>query len=197
MRRLYIAFAVIFVFNGCGQQPQAARQVQSTRIESSPSAILEIKFNDAVPYINGTKLTLPAQPNTLIELLGNTSRVVSKSANTIFVWDDLGVLAYKHPKSDIVHSLHISLGPRDYDFWPKRPFRGTLLLDDALVTPEATLESINRMKKGKPLVKNPFLPFMYMIIYDTVFVSIDKAKNGKTDPNGEIVELSIEAAQSN
>lgn len=196
MKCVAIVIVGAAVLLGCSQRPDDIRPEQTPGSELPPSAKFEIKLDETDLYINGTKLTLPVKPDTLVELLGKASRVVPTEVNTIWVWDDLGVLAYQPPNVDVAKSVNIALGPRDYEFWPKKVFQGTLTLDGAPITPGTTMQAINRKKKGRPLVRDSLLPFLSTISYDTTVVSIDREKNGEPDAAGDIVELSMEVVES-
>lgn len=60
------------------------------------------------------------------------------------------------------------------------------------VTADATVATINRAKKGRPLVPDPDLPFLADIDYENAVVFTESAKGGELDSAGTIVHLGID-----
>ncbi|MCX7423847.1 MAG: hypothetical protein NT013_30505 [Planctomycetia bacterium] len=156
---------------------------------------LEIKVDGKELSIGGKKVPMPGERKTLIELLGKPSRIVEK-ANTLIVWDELGLLAYELPNGDSIITFAVALGDLSFqmpDFWPKKVFKGKLLLDGVAVTADTTIDAINRDKKGTLLKSGSVGSW---IRYDEVNVGIVKGKNGYFDEkNGTLAELYIESTR--
>jgi hypothetical protein len=136
--------------------------------------------------INGKSLTLPCTRKELIGALGNPDRE-SKLANPTLTWDDLGVFACVKPNTTTVTAVSIALDRDTPSFWPKKNFAGTLTVDGAPVTADATLAAINDAKKGKPFEKDAT---------DADAVTIDRkvtANYLRKGNAGRFVELTVEA----
>lgn len=156
---------------------------------------LEVKVDGKELSIGGKKVPMPGERKTLIELLGKPSRIVEK-ANTLLVWDELGLLAYERPNGGSIITLAVALGDLSHqmpDFWPKKVFKGKLLLDGVVVTADTTINAINRDKKGKPLRSGSLDSWIH---YEDVNVGIVKGKDGYFDEkNGTLAELYIESTR--
>jgi len=140
-------------------------------------------------FLQGKRITLPAKPRVLIEMLGKPSRVLKGN----HVWDELGLMATEATgRRDLIFQVSVALGRMKYDYWPKKLFRGRLSLDGVPVTADATVETINRARKGRPLVRDPAGPFLAILDYENAVVFTESAKGGELDPAGTIVHLGID-----
>ena len=83
------------------------------------------------------------------------------------------------------------------DFWPKKAFAGTLTLDGAAVTADATIDAINTAKKGESLKASGIARFMSEINYGDVAIVICKAKNGMFDADGSLAEFLVSSRRKN
>lgn len=151
---------------------------------------LEVKVEGKELSVAGTKVVLDGEKKALVDVLGKPSRTVEK-ANIIHVWDDLGVIAYEQPKTGKLIEVRVALADMNFEFWPKKLFRGKLTLDGASVTPATTIEAINKAKKGEPLVADELAKFNYGIRYEDRSVFIHKAKDGKFNENGTISTFGV------
>lgn len=117
--------------------------------EYAQSKPINISFQNEEININNTKFTLPIEREKLFAILGQPSRR-SPLANTIYTWDDTGVIAYEKPSQSIIFCLAFILDNTTMDdvFTPKLPFKGNLIIDGARINSNSTLEEINRSKKG-------------------------------------------------
>ncbi|WP_298540897.1 hypothetical protein [uncultured Aquimarina sp.] len=73
--------------------------------------------------INNVSIVLPIHIKRLEEILNSSLRSVTKKYNTIYTWDNLGILAYSK-NGEIVESLLLSLKAEDFDFSTKQSFKG-------------------------------------------------------------------------
>lgn len=140
---------------GAGPGPIAAKKV-------------EIAMDAGAVVINGKKLTLMFEEKDLFALLGKPSRTDpgrNKQSNTLHTWDDLGIFAYSKTSEPKVHAFAVAFGrdPENRPFWPKKYFTGKLTVDGAVVTADATVPAMNKMKKGMPFEKDEFLPDTFSI----------------------------------
>jgi hypothetical protein len=116
-----------------------------------------IFIDKAVMTLNGNQLALPATEAGLKKVLGEPSRVVSKSdVADIYVWDDAGIYAhqYKFAKPVQVGELSIVLGrdPFEQDYYPKKYFTGSLCVDGVTVTKDSTVADVNEAGGGEKFV---------------------------------------------
>ncbi len=94
--------------------------------------MLRIELTENNFQINGISFKFPIAVDSLINILGECKKHKAKY-NTIFTWDDLGILAYSKNES-FVESLCALYKPNEYIFSPKNVFSGQLKVnnDDAL-----------------------------------------------------------------
>lgn len=110
---------------------------------------------------NGRVIPWNTPPEQWQEVFGPRSRKV----RGISVWDELGVYLYdndsSHPAKDYpVSSLTILFGRTqkskltrtEPDFWPKKTFRGRLMVDGALIHSGSNVNQINSEKKDPPFM---------------------------------------------
>jgi hypothetical protein len=191
--RAKAGLAVNQASNSAPVQPNPAQNKPAKEVMTVEPDKQEVKVDGKELSINAKKTPLPGERWILVELLGKPSRVLEK-ANTLLVWDELGLLAYERPGGGPIVAVTVALGElNDFDFWPKKAFRGKLSLDGAVVTANTTIDEINRAKKGKPLAAIYFLKFSSTIDYEDMYVVINKAKDGQYDAGGMLAELVIGA----
>src|SRR6185295_2872343 len=123
---------------------------------------LEVRLDGNHLFVQGKRVALPAKSRVLIEMLGKPSRVLKGN----HVWDELGLMATEATGRDSIFQVSVALGRMKYDYWPKKLFRGRLSLDGVPVTADATVETINRARKGRPLVRDPAGPFLAILDYE-------------------------------
>lgn len=73
--------------------------------------------------INDVLVEFPIAIESLKNILGNTNRVTKKKHNTIYTWDDLGILGYSKNGSK-VENLDFSFIKDDFDFSTKQVYNG-------------------------------------------------------------------------
>lgn len=165
-------------------------------VEDPPAKPIEpeklvVKVDGGKLFINHKAVPILGDRKTIVELLGKPSRVLHK-ANTLLIWDELGILLYEDPENKKITQVTVALGEINFEFWPKKLFRGKLALDGATVTANTTIEAINRAKKGKKFTPDEF-GFRSIIAYENVNVVIKKAKGRELDKDGTIAEFLIGA----
>jgi hypothetical protein len=127
-----------------------------------------IAMDDGAVVVNGKRLTLMFDEKDLFAALGKPSRTDpgrDKQSNTLHTWDELGLFAYSKSSEPKVHAFAVAFArdPENRSFWPKKYFTGRMTVDGAVVTPDATIPAMNRMKKGLPFEKDEFLPDTFSI----------------------------------
>ncbi len=98
-------------------------------------ALSEGNFN-----INDVSLCFPIEIGILSKLFSVTKRKTKTKHNTIYTWDDLGILAYSK-NGEAVESLLLELRKEDFAFSPERIFKGQFYFDNE--------EIINYYKNNK------------------------------------------------
>ena|GEM_PF-6897423 len=200
MRGLSFVLVTTFALGCDGAAPTVRNEDGSkagpraiTDDQPSESGKLQVKVEGKELSISGKKVSFPGHRQELIGLLGEPSRVLKK-ANTILVWDELGVFVHERPSDGPVFQFSVALGDltKEFDFWPKKTFTGKLSLDGAAVTARATIDGINRAKKGNPLRPDEFLNFRSVLEEDGASIVILKAKGGRYDVGGFPAEFLIE-----
>ncbi|MEH6704750.1 MAG: hypothetical protein V7691_08130 [Galbibacter orientalis] len=73
--------------------------------------------------INSRMVEFPVSLDVLKDHLTKNYRTLKKKNNTIFTWDDLGILAYSK-SGELIESIIIELQLETYDFSPKKAFSG-------------------------------------------------------------------------
>ncbi|QXP67646.1 hypothetical protein [Polaribacter sp. AHE13PA] len=83
--------------------------------------------------INSVSIQFPISINTLKECLNDNYRTTKRKSNTIFTWDDLGLLAYSK-NGECIESLTLELQLDTYSFCPKHKFSGAFYFNDQEIT---------------------------------------------------------------
>ncbi|WP_242395898.1 DUF7738 domain-containing protein [Anaeromyxobacter oryzisoli] len=125
---------------------------------------------------NGRLLDWNADAKRWEEVLGPASR----EWNGISIWDDLGVLVYHNEGKPKPVALRVALGRTPHstitdeapEFWPRKTFRGRLLVDGALIHSGSQIREIQRDKKGIPF-RRSYLPTIYDYYVDDFEVRLD------------------------
>ncbi|WP_159023670.1 hypothetical protein [Formosa sp. L2A11] len=83
--------------------------------------------------INSGFITFPVSIDILKRSLGDRFRSEKMKYNTIFTWDDLGILGHSE-NGELIDSLTLELEPDAYDFSPKEKFSGTFYFNNEEIT---------------------------------------------------------------
>jgi hypothetical protein len=70
---------------------------------------LTIRVDESQVSIDGKGVTLPTERQVLIDILGEPSRV-SRRANTLLTWDQLGLVAYEEPNDGLIVQITVAGG---------------------------------------------------------------------------------------
>lgn len=73
--------------------------------------------------INSETITFPIPLTQLKACLNENYRTVKGKSNTVFTWDDLGILAYSK-NEEVIESITVALELEEYEFSPKQIFTG-------------------------------------------------------------------------
>ena len=149
---------------GCSRGGSSAEDAGAA--PSGPTLTIE----GATLRYNGQLLPLPGSLETWKAVLGEPSRMVERAKDT-YVWDELGLYAGTLPGRQLIQNLVIVLNPREpgaevFKHLPRTTFRGRLLVDGAWVHGGATIQDINRDKRGTSFSRG-YLPRIYHYDFDT------------------------------
>jgi len=92
---------------------------------------LKLSQNDF--RINDTSLNFPIEIKVLENVLLVPNRSIKKKHNTIYTWDELGILAYSK-NGNTIDSLLLGLKKEDFDFSPKEIFTGKFYFEEEEIT---------------------------------------------------------------
>ena len=96
--------------------------------------------------LNGQVLALPGSVQQIVDVLGTPTRV-SRLANTILTWDDLGIHVYVEPGSEQIKEIDVDFRKESFDFAPRNVFAGRLVIETTEVTAGSTMEQIATARK--------------------------------------------------
>lgn len=133
---------------------------------------------------NGRVIPWNTPPERWQEVLGPRSRKEER----ISVWDDLGVYLSdndsRYPAKDYAvssftvllgRSRHSKLTKTEPDSWPKKTFRGRLMVDGTLIHAGMSLDQINQInseKKGEPFMPG-YLRSIYSYDLSGFYIRLD------------------------
>jgi len=99
--------------------------------------------------INGKYLTKQSTLSDFKKILGEPDRV-SKLKNIIHTYDELGILLYQRPSSNVIRGITVVFGGHRFKFSPQESFRGKLFLGGEEVNEEYSKEAIFLNKGIRP-----------------------------------------------
>jgi len=94
--------------------------------------------------LNGQKVSFNLKINDIIKILGKPSRIFHKK-NILNVYDDIGLVVYQIPNTKNIITLSLFYCGDNFDFMPKRKFTSKLMVEDKIITPNMSIDSINSM----------------------------------------------------
>ncbi len=104
---------------------------------------LHLSQNDF--QINNVSLNFPIDIKILKKILIASYRINKKKYNTIYTWDELGILGYSKNGS-MIESISLEFKQENFDFSPKQTFKGTFYFDTEEII---TFYKANRDKRVK------------------------------------------------
>ena len=78
--------------------------------------------------INNVSISFPIELETLKKLLSTSCRASKNEHNTIYTWDEFGIVAYSK-SGQLVESLVLELTEEKFDFSYKQAFTGKFLFE--------------------------------------------------------------------
>ena len=170
----------IFIgLSGCGRSETGAPA-------PAPAApVADATFSDKGVTIGGKLISLPCTEKEITAVLGAPSRKVDMpKANTIFVWDDKGILAYFRPGTDDGHSVDIVLRPQHFPFSPKTVFAHNIIVGGKTISANSSAADL----KAAGFATTPPITFVWQRAEGKIEVDIatDPASNEITDISAEV-----------
>lgn len=178
--------------------PQTAITAFLNSVKSTGQAITARKIDISVSHsrilLNSSSVILPIQKNELFKVLGLPNRESAKM-NTIYTWDQYGLLAYERPGSGMINQVSVVINNVDmnYAFWPRRTFSGRLTVDDTPIVSETTSSGLNQLRDRRPFVKTLGLSFLRELELGNLKITAGWASETKYSEDGKLVEVSIQA----
>ena len=96
--------------------------------------MIVFNLNETNFTINENPISFPIPFETLQQILGDLCRKKVTKSNTIYTWDDLGILAYSKD-GKLVETLSIDLILEKYKFSPKKNFQGKFYFNETEIVP--------------------------------------------------------------
>lgn len=136
-----------------------------------------ITVEGATVRYNGKQLRWDVPVDKWKEVLGPPSRKV----RDIYVWDQLGVYISqvssrnKKPVAFTVllgRKMHSPITTGEPDFWPKQTFAGRLVVDEALIHKNSTINEINHDKKGTSFGRGR-LSTIFNYYFEDYYISLE------------------------
>lgn len=79
--------------------------------------------------VNSVLIELPVSIDILKRCLNTGYKTFKLKNNTVFTWDDLGILGYS-ANGELIDSITLELQPDTFEFSPKQKFSGTFYFND-------------------------------------------------------------------
>lgn len=85
-----------------------------------------INLNENAFFINQNEINFPITIDNLTLILKSPNRVLHFDANTVYVWDELGITAYA-PQENQIETIEVSFQHEDFDSSPQQSFKGQFI----------------------------------------------------------------------
>lgn len=140
--------------------------------------------------LNDTAVPFPTSRLALVKVLGEPSRV-TQPAYTILTWDEQGLYATEEGRTGRIIAVTVALDKQPYEYWPKKPFSGTVRVDDAAITAQSKVEDINRDKKGEPFERNAIISRYWALEHDPMVLTLVEANRDHGSETAQFSSLEI------
>jgi hypothetical protein len=101
----------------------------ASHAEAEPPAYIAVEIRNDGVFIEGRHVSQHTPLSGYEAILGKSDRV-TRLENTIYTYDQLGMILYQRPGEKAVSSISLDLVRSDYKFSPKSSFKGVLIVTD-------------------------------------------------------------------
>jgi len=115
----------------------------ATHAAGEPPNYVAIEVRKGAVFIEGKQVTRQTTLSEYQTILGKPGRVtklfkdrVTPLQNTIYTYDDIGILLYQRPGEETVLSISLDLVKSNHEFSPKKPFQGIFVVDSQVLRPD-------------------------------------------------------------
>lgn len=142
--------------------------------EAKAKKQMVVRIDQGVLTVNDTELSFPRTLDTLSDVLGKPDRKRITEFNTIFLWDEAGICAYRKPGDLFIDEivLFFDVASLDKKIWPMKAFAGELIIDKMPVNSRMSLEEVNK-DRAKPFEPRPNFKKWKQIEYDEMTVTLE------------------------
>ena len=122
--------------------------------ESANYVAVEVRKGSV--FIEGKHVTRQTTLSEYQTILGKADRVtklfkdrVTPLQNTIYTYDELGILLYQRPGEETVLSISLDLVKSNYEFSAKKPFQGIFIIDSQVLRqdfPQSALRDVHAVQ---------------------------------------------------
>lgn len=151
---------------------------------------VQLIVNGTSVTLNDTALPFPTSRLALVNVLGEPSRV-TQPAYTILTWDEHGLYATEEGRTGRIIAITVALDKEPHEYWPKKPFSGTVRVDDAAITAQSKVEDINRDKKGEPFERNAIISRYWAVEDDPIVLTLEEANPDHKRETAQLSRLEI------
>lgn len=131
--------AVFLLLASCGTEDK----VSSGSFGSTVTQPYIELSGDGLRY-DGVLFPLPCLVEILEKALGMSSRTSTK-ANTILVWDDLGVFAYVKPGGNAVFTFSVALAEQKLNHCPRKVFAGKVKINGSYLQNGSDVRALKQL----------------------------------------------------
>jgi len=160
--------------------------------QSVRSRGIGISVNPSILTIGGSVIEFPISRAEVFRVLGSPTRQTSKT-NTIYTWDDIGVLAYERPNSGQINQVNVVFNNVDmnYDFFPIRVFSGILTVNGKPILQSSKSNGLNYGRTGTLFSNVEGLSFLREIQLGKLNLTAAFALDSNYNENGKLIEVTI------
>jgi len=115
---------------------------------SAEPAPLTLEVKGGAVYLKGQEIKGKSPLAAFEAILGKADRVADL-ANTIYTYDQLGLLLYQTRDQDIINEVVLVISAEDFAFSPKALFHGKLLIGDQVLTGEFSTKQLSSLTTVK------------------------------------------------
>ena len=132
----------VLIISGCRDNNISDSGQGLTRISQQKE--LAVAFDPDGVTLGQKTVQLPCDLTELVSALGEPSRT-EHMANTIFVWDNLGIYAMAKPRTTRVHNISVTFAETEYRYWPKVLRTDFVNVAEHVVGPQTKISALHQV----------------------------------------------------